>query len=138
MDFNFKLFKFDKPQPDFSENFGARLGVTSTAYNISFNSSNYHDVCWWTLEAQSTENEFIPENDTTFAYSEITCYITGAVFAIQSVIGTILNLLLIIALLRNTKLRKEYLTKTILSIVVTDFLWCVYFLPLMSIHYFTG
>ena len=135
MDFNFKWFKSDKPQTDFSENFGPRLGVTSTAYNISFNSSNYHDVCWWTLEAQSSS---IPENDTTFAYSDITCYIAGAVFGIQSVIGTILNLLLIIALLRNAKLRKEYLTKTIISIVLTDFLWCVYFLPLMSLHYFTG
>jgi hypothetical protein len=135
MDFNFKLFEFDKPQPNVSENFGPRLGVTSTAYNISFNSSKYHDVCWWTLEAQSAS---IPENDTTFAYSEITCYIAGAVFAVQSVIGTILNFLLIVALLRNPKLRKEYLTKTILSIVVTDFLWCVYFLPLMSHHYFTG
>ena len=82
MDFNFKWFESDKTQPDISKDFGARLGITRTAYSIPFNSSNYHDACWWTLEAQS---EFIPENDTTFAYSDLTCYIAGTIFAIQSV-----------------------------------------------------
>lgn len=133
MAFNFGSLTFFKPNPDFSAHFGVRLGDTKRAYNISFNSSNYHDLCWWTPEIQSAS---ITENDSTVAQSEVTSYIAGTVTAIQSVIGVILNLLLIIALLKTSKLRTQYLTKAIVSILVTDFLFCVSFLPLISIRFF--
>ena len=133
MDFNFLSLKWIKPKPDFSENLGVRMGDTKGAYNISFNSSNYNDVCWWTLEEQPTS---ITENDLKDAYSEVTSYMAGTVTVIQSVIGAILNLLLIIALLKNSKLRTQYLTKSIVSILVTDFVWSVSFLPLMTLRFF--
>jgi hypothetical protein len=102
-------------------------------YKLPFNTSESHDVCWWTLDGESTS---IPVNDTTFAYSETERYIAGVIFALQSIIGAVLNFLLIIALLWNYKLRKEYLTKTIVSIAITDFLWSVYFLPQYSLYFF--
>ena len=133
MDFNFGSLKLLKPKPGISEDFGFRLGNTKGAYNISFSSSDFNDVCWWTLEAQSAS---IMQNDSTAVHSDVTSYIAGTVTAIQSVIGVILNLLLIIALLKNSKLRTQYLTKAIVSILVTDLIWCVSILPMFSLRFF--
>ena len=102
-------------------------------YKLDFNTSDSNDVCWWTLDGEINS---IPINDTTFAYSDTERYIAGVIFAFQSIIGAVLNFLLIIALLWNFKLRKEYLTKTIVSIAITDFLWSVYILPQYSLYFF--
>ena len=118
----------------YESEFKTRLGITRDAYKVPYNSSAT-DVCWWTLEAQS---QSIPKNDTTFAYSDIESYIAGSIFALQSIVGTILNFLLIIALLRNPKLRKEYITGTIVSILITDLLWCAYILPITSLQFLKG
>ena len=110
-----------------------RSVIIKMVYKLPFNTSDSNDVCWWTLDGEATS---IPINDTTFAYSDTECYIAGVIFAFQSIVGAVLNFLLIIALLWNFKLRKEYLTKTIVSMPITDFLWSVYFLPQYSLYFF--
>ena len=129
MDFNIKFLEFKK---DVSET-GNRIGYTHMSYKLPLDSSNYYDVCWWTL---GSEPFSFAVNDTTFVYTETESYIGGVIFALLSIVGAILNFLLIVALLSNSKLRKEYLTKTIVSIALTDFLWSICFLPLFSLHYF--
>ena len=112
-----------------------RLGSTELAYTLEINSSNYHKECWWTLGEEITS---ISANDTTFAYSTIEGGIAGIICALLGMIGTVLNFLLIVGLLRNPEIRKEYMTKSIVSIAITDLLFSVFLLPIMSFHYFTG
>ena len=51
MEFNFDFFK---PKPDLSKDeytFGPRIGRTSEAEQIAFNSSHNGAFCWWTLNS---------------------------------------------------------------------------------------
>ena len=84
-----------------------------------------HEQFWWTLDTKFT--------NTTSAYSDVESNVAGVIFTIQSIAGSILNFLLIVALLRNPKIRKEYLTMTIVSISITDYLWSVWVLPYLSL-----
>ena len=140
MEFNFDFFK---PKPDLSidENtFGPRIGRTSEAEQIAFNSSHNGAFCWWTLN--STKIDPIPvyvnqNTRTDTVYSNPESDFGGVIFALLSIPGALLNFLLIAALLKNTKIRQEYLTKTVVSIAMTDFLWSIFWLPIMSLRYAT-
>ena len=119
----------DVPERDIVQ----RLADTMDSLKISsidFPSHGSHEHCWWTLQTNFT--------DTIFAYSDLESNAAGVIFTLQSIAGSILNFLLILALLRNPKIRKECLTLTIVSITITNFIWCVYVLPIMSMHFFAG
>ena len=119
----------DVPEGEISQ----RLADTMDSLKISstdFASHGSHEHCWWTLDTKFTNK--------TSAYSDVESNVAGVIFTIQSIAGSILNFLLIVALLRNPKIRKEYLTMTIVSISITDFLWSVWVLPNMSMRFFTG
>ena len=133
-----------KPNPNSIDNVTEddlllRLGLTRDSLKISRSEfpeysaagspSVSHEYCWWTLDTNVT--------DTSFAYSDVHSYVGGTIFTLQSIAGTILNFLFIVALLRNRKLREEYLTWTILSISITDFIWSVFVLPVNAVHFFT-
>ena len=133
MDFNFNIFKskVNLPEDDDSINLrqGLKRGLTDKAWQVEFNSSSNGDFCWWTLNSS--------EVDLTPAYSNVQSDIAGVVFMLLSIPGSILNFLLIVALLKNTKIRQEYLTKTVASIAITDFLWNIIWCPVLSLRYFT-
>ena len=54
-------------------------------------------------------------------------------FTPLSIVGVVLNLLVIVAILRNQDLRKEYLSFSILSLSLTDFLWSLSVTPLLAL-----
>ena len=101
---------------------------------IKFKSSNFHDTCWMLDNVTLTSLHLSP-NDANFVYSEKESIMAGVVIALQSIFGTILNFLVIVALLRNSELRKEYLTPTIISIAIANFIHSIYTLPILSCHF---
>ena len=111
---------------------GPRLGSTDISYKRPLNSSDYFEECWWTLEDQP---ENILSDETSFVFSKIESYIAGVIFAFMSFAGVTLNFLLIVAILRNPKFRKEYLASSIVSMAISDFIFMSYFIPITSIHY---
>ena len=74
--------------------------------------------------------------DPDFMYSETEAMTAGGFNTLQSIVGSILNCMVILAILRSTDLRKEYLTPCILSIAITDFLFSIVVLPVMAITFF--
>ena len=77
-------------------------------------------------------------NDTSYVYDGIPTIWAGLGTGIESVLGVVLNGLVIIAILKNPKLRKEYLTPAIVSLALTDFLYSWHLLLPLSIHFFMG
>ena len=111
-----------------------RLGLTNQAYKVPFNSSKYYNECWWTMDDDTKE---VYTNDTRYVYSDAESDFAGVIYGFESLAGSILNILIIVALLRNTRLREEYLTPTIISIALTDCLFSGFFISIMSAHFFT-
>ena len=97
---------------------------------VDFNSSNYFNMCWMKINSQTQLN------DTSFAYSDVESITAGFFIALESIIGAFLNFIVILALVRSSDLRKEYLTPTIVSIAITDFLFSVIALPVLSLLFF--
>ena len=76
------------------------------------------------------------DNDTGYCYSTAESIIAGLGATIQSIAGTFLNLLVILALLNNDNLRKQYFTPSIISLSMTDLLFSMFTLPMLAIRYF--
>ena len=133
--FNFRTLSSDSNlnESHFQTNYSGRMGSTANSFTLNLTTSDYHKKCWWTLENQSVS---ITTDDNTFAYSNTESNIAGIICTLESIAGSILTFIFIVALLKNNELRREYMTKTIVSIAITDFLFCVFFLPIMSLHYF--
>ena len=106
--------------------------------NIPLNPSNtskYFETCWIKIDpAINITASGLP--DTSFVFSMSESYAAGIVNAIQSVIGVILNTLVIVALLRNSELRQQPLTPSIISISITDLLFSGFILSVTTIHWF--
>ena len=86
---------------------------------IPFNSSNYFETCWIKTNQNKlnlTFDIFLPEPQAS---------IVAFVVAIQSIAGIVLNFLVIASLLRNPQLRKAYLTPSIVSIAITDWVFSI-------------
>ena len=86
---------------------------------IPFNSSNYFETCWIKTNQSKlnlTFDIFLPEPQAS---------IVAFVVAIQSIAGIVLNFLVIASLLRNQQLRKAYLTPSIVSIAITDWVFSI-------------
>ena len=112
------------------------LRTTKTNYlEVPFNTSKYFEKCWI---QDGAALDLWDHGDTSFVYSNLESIIFGIVIAIISTAGTILNFTVIMALLRSSELRNEYITPTIVSIAINDFLQNIYALPAFSLHFFTG
>ena len=110
--------------------------INETHYQeVYFNSSRYFNTCWI---KDGADREMWENGNTSFVYSQTESIAVGIVVAVMSIAGTILNLPVIIALLRNKDLRNEYTTPTIVSIATTDLLHSAGSLPVASLHFFTG
>ena len=102
-------------------------------YHIALNSSQQFNHCWM-LET----GDFDPKKvDLSYVYTDFEATVLGSIVALISITGTILNTVVICALLKNPEIRKEYLTPSIISIAVTDLLFCVLCLPVHSLHFYT-
>ena len=104
-------------------------------HRIPFNGSNYHDTCWMVVD-NATERFNINNTDTSFAYARGQAVFAGLGIAFESIAGTILNLLIIIALLKNSSLRKEYLSLAIVSLAATDLLFSILVILVSSLKFF--
>lgn len=100
---------------------------------INIESSKFFENCWMQDNATLISLHLSP--DPNFMYSEMESIMAGIIVALQSLFGTIWNFLVIVALLRNSELRKEYLTPTIVSIAVANFIHSIYTLPILSCHF---
>ena len=107
----------------------------SNCHLINFTSSIYFEKCWMLDNATLASLE-IDSSDPDFIYTETESIMDGTIIALQCIFGTILNFLVIVALLRNSELRMEYLTPTIISIAVANFIHSIYTLPILSVYFF--
>ena len=94
------------------------------------NSSSYFNKCWYRPESSS-----LPI-DTSFVYIEPVSIAAGFLYCAESAVGAILNFLVIIVLLKSKKLRKEYLSPSIINIALTDFLYSIFVLPVLSLRFY--
>ena len=88
-------------------------------HEIHFNSSNYFEKCWIKTNQTTlnlTVDIYLPEPLASMA---------AFVVATQSIAGIVLNFLVIASLLRNQQLRNSYLTPSIVSIAITDWLFSI-------------
>ena len=77
------------------------------------------------------------DNSTDYCYSNAESVLAGLGATLEAIAGSILNLLVIVALVRNPYLRKEYMTTSIVSLAITDFLFSIVTLPMLAHRYFT-
>ena len=97
---------------------------------MNINTSGNNDTCWMKCAASLPASWSTDPGTYSFTVTETTTRGIFATFA--SIPGTILNLLVLLAMIRSPELRKEYLAPSIASITVTDFLFSVYVLPATS------
>ena len=102
--------------------------------NISFDASEYFSTCW--IQTSGEEYAETGNLDMSSLYSKPTLAAAGTITGIESFAGVILNAIILIILIRNSELRNEYLTPSIISIALTDFLFCLISLPILSLHFF--
>ena len=77
------------------------------------------------------------DNSTDYCYSNAESVLAGLGATLEAIAGSILNLLVIVALVRNPYLRKEYMTTSIVSLAITDFLFSIVTLPMLAHRYFS-
>ena len=113
------------------------INVTESYYlKLYLNSSKYFNKCWLKrVNNLSADQEQMIDID--FVYSDAESLLAGIVNVLQSGFGATLNFLILFILLRNPKLRNDNITPSIISIAITDFLFCAYPLPAISVHWFT-
>ena len=93
-------------------------------------------TCWLLID-DSLNSSQKHSLDTSYAYSGAESIILGLMNGFLSFFGSVLNLLLIIALCRNPSLRKDYVTPLIISLVTADFIMSCVALPIISHRFFT-
>ena len=129
---------------DFSEDYEHHyiMNITySTSYfhEVALTSSHYFNSCWTTIDFLNVSgSKRVPTPDTGFHYSTEEKVIWGSLNVIESFVGIVLNFMIIFAVLGCSKLRKEYMTPSILSITASDFLFSLITIPQMSITLFTA
>ena len=100
---------------------------------VDLTGSKYNDKCYLKVDINSELN-----SDTSYCYSNTESIIAGLSATFQSIAGITLNFLIIVALLRTKSIRKEYITPSIISLIVTDLLFSMFTLPMMAVRYFVG
>ena len=96
-------------------------------------SHNYNSHCYLKVDGNSEL-----DNSTGYIYSPAVSIIGGLGATLESICGSFLNLIVILAVLKDSSLLKDYLSKPIVSLVATDLLFSILYLPLLAIKYFIG
>ena len=100
--------------------------VTYNEYQkVPLNSSSYFDECWLKVNTTSNMSSTI-SMETDFWLPEAGSFLAALAFAFESFVGTALNILVIVSLLRSSELRKGYLTPSIVSIAITDLIFSMF------------
>ena len=102
---------------------------TSCYMEVPFNASAYFTKCW--MQTSQNLSDDIENLGMNSLYSRSTLNVAGTLIGIESVGGVLLNAIIFIILIRKPDLRKEYLTPSILSIALTDFIFCLICLPVL-------
>ena len=110
-----------------------------TKYFVSVstqNTSKYFDCCWMMVDP-NTEDEAVLSRYPGYVYSSAQSTLAGLLAMLLSIVGAILNFLVICAIIRSRSLRKEYLTPSILCLSIVDFIFSIYILSFRSLLGFT-
>lgn len=99
---------------------------------VKINTSEYFDYCWLKVAPSSTD-PVVRSTDPSYVYSNTESFLLGIENIPLGVVGSVMNLLVILATLRSCELRKEYLTPSILSLALNDFIFSITFFPITSI-----
>ena len=81
---------------------------------VNLSNSKYNMECYLKVDVN-----FALSNDTEYCYTTAESIIAGLGATFQSIAGTILNFPVIVALIRTKSIRHEYITPSILSLIVT-------------------
>ena len=99
---------------------------------VTINTSKYFDQCWLKVDPCSNF-PLVRSTDPSYVFSDTESILFGVYDIFLSVFGSAMNLLVILAILRSSELRKEYLTPSILSIALNDFIFSCGILPVTSL-----
>ena len=109
------------------------MSIVEKYEKISLINSRYFNSCWLLVDGKRNSSEdyyydlWIPA-----PYSVIAAVVLSSI----SIVGSVLNALVITSLLRNSDIRKGYLNPAIVSIAITDFLYSVISCPIQSTSMF--
>ena len=106
------------------------MGIVEKYEEIPLINSRYFNSCWLLVDGKLNGSEHYSMTD--FWIPTPYSIIAAVIIASISIVGPILNALVIICLLRNSEIRKGYLTPSIVSIALTDFLYSVISCPVFS------
>ena len=104
--------------------------------NINSSISSYFDSCWMKIDPTS-DSSIVHSTDPSIVLSDGQGIIQGIVYMLLSIAGATLNFLVILAIYKSSDLRRSYLTPTILSLALGDFVFSIYILPPASLRGFT-
>ena len=120
---------------DHADNVGETFDMFTHFHEVPLLTSDYFNTCWTKIDFMT---ERYISDDPSFHYTYAQSVTEGVSNIVLSISGIILNLIVILAILRNKDIRKEYLTPSILSISCTDLFFSLLSIPALSIIALTG
>ena len=104
-------------------------------YRSTINSTVSFDNCWMKVDFHANST-ILNSTNPDLVYSEVETTLGGVISTFLSICGIILNSVIILGILRSPELRTEYLTPTIISIALTDWIFSIINLPLQANFFF--
>ena len=104
--------------------------------NINSTVSRYFDSCWMRIDPSMDSSKAF-STDPRLVQPEWSLIGDGVLYMFLSIAGVIMNSLIILAIIKSSKIRKEYLCPTIMSLASSDFLFSIYVAPAISLRGFT-
>ena len=96
---------------------------------VSLTNSSFHTECY--LKQGCGLN-----NDTAFVYSELESNISVTCASIISILGFSLNFMVIVALFKTPKLRREDFSPYIVSLALNDTVFSLFVLPINAARFY--
>ena len=113
-----------------------RLRACYKPININSTVSSYFDFCWMRFEPSMDSSKAF-STDPSLVQPEWNLIGEGVLYMFLSIAGVIMNFLIILAVIKSSKIRNEYLCPTIMSLALSDFLFSIYVAPSISLKGFT-
>ena len=98
---------------------------------VNLTGSQYNTECYLKVDLRSTL-----DNSTDYVYSSGLSTFGGLVCCFESLVGSFLNLIVMLSLSTDPKLRKEYLFTPVMSLVATDYAYSLTTLPILALRFF--
>ena len=102
---------------------------------VPLNSSKYINTCWTKLNFLNST--FSHSSDPSYYYTYNQAMTEGVLNSLLAISGVVLNLIVIFVIMRNSGIRKEYLTPSFLSIAISDLMFSSVIIPALCIVSFT-